>query len=223
MCSRYALYADPPLISRTFGIRVPTDLTLSFNIAPGQTAPVIRMNQDKRELAVLRWGLVPPWSRGPDSRLGMINARADAVAKKPAYREAFRRRRCLIPASGFYEWREDEEPSTTPFYVRQRGRLLLGLAGLWEHWEKNGNKIESFAVIVTTSSGAMAEIRQRTPVLLAPESWNSWLTAPPEKAQQLLPLLEPREVSMRIVEVSPLVNDPKNDGPELIEPAPKTG
>lgn len=221
MCRRYALYADPSLIGRTFGVRV-ADLILSFNIAPGQTAPVIRMARGERELAALRWGLVPPWSRGPDSRPSMINARADEVAEKPAYREAFRRRRCLIPASGFYRWCEGEISSINPFYLRQRGRTLMALAGLWEHWEKDAIKLESFAVIVTVPSGETAKIGDRTPVLLAPESWESWLTAPPEGVHQLLPLLEPRNVSMHVVQVGLLVNDPRNDGPELIEPASKT-
>jgi putative SOS response-associated peptidase YedK len=222
MCGRYALYADPALIARTFRADVGTDLTLSFNIAPGQNAPVIRMNHGKRELVALRWGLVPPWSRGPDSRLSMINARADSVAKKPAYREAFRRRRCLIPASGFYEWGKGKG-SRTPFYLRQRSRTLMALAGLWEHWGKDGTAIESFVIIVTSASGASAEIHDWTPVVLAQGNWDAWLTVPPERAHELLPLLEPRDIPFRIVEVGLLVNDPKNDGPELIEPASKVG
>lgn len=222
MCSRYALYADPALIARTFDVRVSTDLVMSFNIVPGQTAPVVRIDQGKRELAPLRWGLVPPWSSSPDSRLSMINARADAVARKPVYRETFRRRRCLVPASGFYEWR-DGTTRRAPFYLRRRGQTLIAFAGLWERWEKSGARLESFAIIVTPASGEAAEIHEWAPVLLAAEKWEPWLNATPEDAPQLLSLLEPRDIPLRIVEVGPLVNDPKSDGPELIEPVPKAG
>lgn len=217
MCKRYALYADPALLAREFHVRATAEFDLRFSIAPGQLSPVVRRLQGRPELATLRWGLVPPWSRGPETHISLFNAPATSVLTKAAYREAFRRRRCLVPASGYYAWKETGEESV-PYYVRREGQKLMAFAGLWECWQSGGKTIESFTIIVTQARGPVSDIAAEMPALLFPESWDRWLSTPPQQAEELLPLLVAGEMSLALARVSPDVDDPARDGPELIEP-----
>jgi putative SOS response-associated peptidase YedK len=148
----------------------------------------------------------------------MINARAETVAEKPAYRAAFKRRRCLIAADGFYEWKPGT-PKKQPFYIRLKGGEPFAFAGLWEHWEQEGKKIESCTIIVTDANKLMAPIHDRMPVILAPQEYDRWLDPALQDPAAILPLLRPYPAGdMEAYPVSTLVNSPKNDRPELIAP-----
>jgi putative SOS response-associated peptidase YedK len=193
-----------------------------YNVAPTQDAPVVRLRADgERAIAMLRWGLVPAWSEGPDSGYRMINARAETVATKPAFRGAFRRRRCLVPADGFYEWRK-EGARKQPYRIRLRGGGPFAFAGLWERWSPergDAEVIESFTIVVTDANALLEPIHERMPVILAQSDYGAWLDVQgtePEAAQALLRPYPPDQ--MEAYPVSLRVNSPRNDDPECIAP-----
>lgn len=224
MCGRYSLTSPPEAIQRLFALDGPApNFGPRYNIAPTQDAPVVGLRKDgaARGLAMLRWGLVPFWSEGPDSRYSMINARAESVRSKPAFRAAFKERRCLVPADGFYEWkaRGSGQKKQPHRIVRQDGEPFA-FAGLWEHWEpKEGGDeepIRSFTIIVTDANELLKPIHERMPVILAPEDYGRWLSGEPDDAEELLQPFPPGK--LRVYPVSTRVNAPKNDDPECIEP-----
>jgi len=218
MCGRYSLTTPPEAMARVFRTTGPLpNLPPRYNIAPTQQAPVVRAAPEARELALLRWGLVPSWSQGPDSKFSMINARAETVESKPAYRAAFRQRRCLVPADGFYEWRA-EAGRKQPYFIRVK-ECPFAFAGLWEHWEKPQTPaIDSFTIIVTEANALLKPIHDRMPVILHREDFDSWLDpeTPLGDAKALLRPLEPE--AMEAYPVSTRVNSPRNDDPECIAP-----
>ena len=167
----------------------------------------------------LRWGLVPSWSKGPDNRYSMINARAETVDTKPAYRNAFKHRRCLIPAEGFYEWKKTGR-TKTPFLIRRTDGAPFGMAGLWEKWHsKDGETLASCTIIVTDANAPVRELHDRMPVILARKDYAGWLDPENKDTEGLLSILQPAEPkAWTLTEVSRNVNSPKNDEPELIEP-----
>jgi putative SOS response-associated peptidase YedK len=201
----------------------------SFNVAP--TRPVLAVRAGKhggRELTALRWGLIPSWSKGPDNRFSMINARAETVASKPAYRSAFRRRRCLIPAEGFYEWRTvggapapgRRPEAKQPYFIHRRDGEPILLAGLWECWRPDvGGPVQSCTIVVTDASQSIAAIHDRMPVVLAPDAVEAWLDPGNEDIEALQALLRPAPgADWALDPVSRRVNSPGNDGPELLRP-----
>lgn len=224
MCGRYSLTSPPEAIQRLFRLAPPVpNLAPRYNIAPTQEAPVagLRKNRDERGLAMLRWGLVPSWSDGPDSRLSMINARAETVRTKPAFRAAFKARRCLVPADGFYEWQaQGSGKPKQPWRIVRRDDAPFAFAGLWEHWEpKEGAEaapIDSFAIIVTEANALLEPIHPRMPVIVQPQDHEAWLTGDPEEAEALLRPF-PAE-ALRAFRVSTRVNRPGNDDPACIAP-----
>jgi putative SOS response-associated peptidase YedK len=220
MCGRFVQYSDPELYASRFDAVTHVDATPRYNLAPTQTVLAARKAEaDARELVPLRWGLVPAWSTGPDSRYSMINARAETVDSKPAYRNVFKHRRCLIPTEGFYEWKK-EGRAKTPFLIRRKDGEPFGMAGLWERWHgKEGETIESCTIIVTDANTLVRELHDRMPVILAPEDYASWLDPENKDAEGLRALLRPPDLApwMR-VQVSRKVNSLRNDSPELIEP-----
>ncbi len=189
-----------------------------YNLAPTQDAPVIRTRDGERECAMLRWGLVPSWSKEPKAEYSTINARSETVATKPTYREAFRRRRCLVPASGFYEWRaEPGAKGKQPYYFRRADGEPMTFAGLWERWQKGeAPALETFTIIVTSASEQVQPFHHRMPVILQTDQFDAWLEGDP---QILEPMLAPFAGALAIDPVSRAVNDPRNDGPELIATA----
>ena len=197
------------------------ELPRRYNVAPTQLAPVVRSGGGwARAGAMLRWGLIPPWADDPKIGNMLINARSETVATKPAFRKAFAERRCIIPVSGFYEWRKTPGSKTKqPYYIRASGEEPLLLAGLWEKWQPPGDApaVESFTIITTTTNELMAELHDRMPAILDPIGAKAWLD-PGAAPEMLAALLKPypSELMMR-VPVSSKVNSPKNEGPELLQ------
>jgi len=170
---------------------------------------------------MLRWGLVPFWAREQSTGSKMINARADTVFSKPAYKAAIRRRRCLIPASGFFEWKRGER-GKQPYLIRVRGAELFAMAGLWERWESSetGEVIESCAILTTRPNSVVGELHDRMPVVIAPESYALWIDPQVKSQEELVPLMVPYPEENTVIQrVSKEVNNPANDGPSVIQPS----
>jgi putative SOS response-associated peptidase YedK len=222
MCGRYFLEASLDELDQAVG-RLLSNIKLArrYNIAPQQPVPVVRDDGfGRRHLDLLRWGLVPSWSKGPDNRFSMINARAETVAEKPAYRAALRYRRCAIPASGFYEWRAAGRAPKQPFAIRHTDRSPMLFAGLWEHWMgADGSELETCCIVVTEANAALRPIHERMPVILRAEDLDLWLDRHQQHGDAVLPLLKPCDPSL--LEVYPVgreVNNPQHDSAQLIEP-----
>lgn len=231
MCSRYFLDADGNVIAYTFSVPVHDRIRKRFNIAPTQEAPVVRVNAEgTREVAMLRWGLVPFWSKDLSVGNRMINARAETVADKPAFREALLARRCLVPADGFFEWkRVGTEKSKQPYWFQLADREPFAFAGLWERWyDPAGVRVESFAILTTRPNSLVASFHDRMPVILGTEAYAMWLD-PAVPPPLLEPLYEPIPAERMIVRaVSMRVNNARNDDPGCVEevteaPPPKQG
>jgi len=224
MCGRFDLHSSVHELVRLLQAEIVVTPVPHFNIAPTQQIAAVRARKDgKRELVTLRWGLVPGWSDGPSSRYSMINARAETVAEKPAYRRALRSRRCLIPADGFYEWQRTKT-GKQPFYLCKADRQVFTMAGLWELWRgKDGENLESCTIITTHANDFVANVHDRMPVILESEARELWLAKDVEDPQMLLPLFEPIAAEqMTAWPVSTLVNSPRNDDPACTEAIDKS-
>ncbi len=218
MCGRYNLVADAQAFVDAFQIMNEFDWQARYNIAPSQAVPVIRMNAQSRKAALLHWGLIPSWARDRKIAYHTINARAETVDQKPAFRAAFRKRRCLIPATGFYEWRQLGK-SKQPYNIRVKEQTLFAFAGLWEHWKSPaGEVLESCTIIVTRASQALAPVHDRMPVILHPSDYASWLDPVNQDLPALKALLQPWPGELIIYPVSRRVGNPANDDPSLIQP-----
>ncbi len=221
MCGRYSNLMPPEAMRRLFGtVGPPPNVAPGFNCAPTQALPVVRRGREGRQLVLMRWGLVPPWSKGPGSGVTLINARAETVATKPAYRDAFRHRRCLVPCDGFYEWWQ-EGKLRRPYRITMRDGSPFALAGVWDRWpDPAGPWLESFAVIVTDANPLVAEIHDRMPVILPEANWQSWLDPDfRDPAAFLTPF--PAE-PMRLQALSMRINDPRNNDADCLLPAEAT-
>ena len=187
MCSRYFLDADGNVIAYTFRVPVNDRIQKRFNIAPTQQAPVIRAGRDGAlEAAMLRWGLAPFWA--PDLKIGakLINARSETVAEKPAFREAFRRRRCVVPASGYFEW-TGEPKYRVPHAITVEGRPLLPFAGLWESWrDSSGATIETYTILTTPANPFVSGMHDRMPAILEDGDVETWIRGSAEEAARLI-------------------------------------
>lgn len=220
MCGRFALKAPPRSIQEHFHLPETVDLNPRYNIAPSQEIAVVRLlrRKDHRQLDLLRWGLIPHWAK--DMKIGykMINARAETLAQKPSFRSAFKKRRCLIVADGFYEWKHVGK-AKQPFYVQLIKEAVFAFAGLWESWiNPYGNMVESCTIITTTPNILIREIHDRMPVILRPEQYDTWLQdSTPEHSLQQILMPYPAE-EMEAYRVSAEVNSPKNDAPICILP-----
>ena len=190
-----------------------------YNIAPSQEVPAIRQETDGRKAVLLRWGLLPHWARDEKFGYHTINARAETVDKKPAFRSAFKRRRCLITATGFYEWKKLNRHKQ-PYHIRMKGQELFAFAGLWEHWQSSEGKIiESCTILVTDANEALEPIHDRMPVILDPGNYDTWLDPELQDPAILKPLLKPWPSDrMEYWPVSRRVGNPAHDDPSLIEP-----
>ncbi len=220
MCGRYAITSAPEAIRRLFGYDEQPNFPPRYNVAPTQPVPIVRLVEGRRRFALVRWGLIPSWVKDPRTFSLLINARGESVNDKPAFRAAMRRRRCLFPADGFYEWRRDGERKT-PYYIRLQTGLPIGFAGLWETWTgPNGEEVETAAIVTTRASNAIAPIHDRMPVIISPDSFDLWLDGANVDGETAAALIAPvRDGLLEIREVSSAVNRTANDGPALIEPA----
>lgn len=221
MCGRYTLSVTDDILEQHFALTAPPPRTPRYNIAPSQMVLAIRLNPTsaQREWALLRWGLIPSWTHDRTPRLSTINAKAETVAVKPAFRSAFKHRRCLIPADGFYEWRPTGQQKQ-PMYIHLRARRPFAFAGLWERWDPpEDTPIESCTILTTESNALIHAIHNRMPVILPPERYAGWLdpTSPPTDLLQGLLTPYPAE-EMDAYPVSTLVNSPHTDTPRCLEP-----
>lgn len=223
MCGRYTLSVPLSNLVDSFDVAPPDfEYPPRFNIAPTQAAPVIAQSETGRRMGLLRWGLVPSWAKDPAVGSRMINARAETAADKPAFRAAFRSRRCLVPADGFFEWKKAEEKGKekggkVPFWIHRAGREPFVMAGLWERWEDGeSDPLFTFVILTTEAVPALREIHPRMPVILPSPAGIRWLD-PGTPAEELRSLLLPFGEGLRAVPVSPLVNSPRNDLPDCIQ------
>jgi len=211
MCGRFSLATLPNTLARQFGVMDIPALPARYNIAPSQDIAVVRAGTGGRECTLLHWGLVPAWSKEPKTRYRTINARAETVAAKPAYRDAFRRRRCLVPATGFYEWQQQGD-TRVPHYICMQDGGLFAFAGLWEHWQQGERTLDSCTLIVTEANRLMAPIHARMPVIIAPPQYADWLDPGNTDREHLQSLLVPWTATpMEAWPVSRLVNNPRHD------------
>ncbi|MGE5154602.1 MAG: SOS response-associated peptidase [Bdellovibrio bacteriovorus] len=220
MCGRFVQYSHPEVYASQFDLDAFCEAPPRYNLAPTQPVLAIRCREGAgRVLVPLRWGLVPAWSKGPDHRYSMINARAESVSSKPAYRKAFRHRRCLIPAEGFYEWKA-ENGAKTPFLIQRKDGAPFAMAGLWERWHgADGSDLESCTIIVTDANDLVSRIHDRMPVILSPQDFEAWLDPEMTDTNRLMDLLRPTDPDpWTLHPVSRQVNSPRNDGPELLTP-----
>jgi putative SOS response-associated peptidase YedK len=223
VCGRFTLTSDIEVVARRFGVPVPADEWAScapprFNVAPTQSVIVVN-DTGQRRLVAMRWGLIPSWAKDPAIGNRLINARAETVAQKPAFRAALKKRRCLIPADGFYEWQKRGN-FKQPVRIVLKSREPFGFAGLWERWESaDGEEVLSCTIITTEANDLLKPVHDRMPVILPPESESVWLDPAIQDADKLLPLLRsyPGE-RMDFYPVSRAVNSPANDTPECIVP-----
>jgi len=218
VCGRFALFASPELTAEYFALAQPPALAPHYNVTPGQDVAAVRVDRDgRRALRALRWGLVPFWAKDATIGRRLINARLDSLRDKPAFREAFARRRCLIPASGFYEWGVDDAGKKQPFFIRPRGEPLLAMAGLWERWRPQGGEPLETCVIVTTDANALlAPIHDRMPVLLSRAAQDVWLD--PSSDVAAIVELAAQGPELETWAVGTAVNDPRNDDERVIAP-----
>ncbi len=220
MCGRYMIVSNTEALRRLFRFAELPNLQSRYNVAPTQDVPAIRLGDDgQTHLDMLRWGLVPSWAKEVKIGYKMINARAETVAEKPAFRTAFRKRRCLILADGFYEWRI-EQGGRQPYLIRMADRSPFAFAGLWESWKnpESGETVESCTIIVTEANELVAQIHDRMPVILAPNDHDPWLYGDPER-DDLRALFGPYPAKiMSASPVSKAVNNVRNDEASLIEP-----
>lgn len=224
MCGRFTRskdYFSQHANQRTFlgqlGLAFAEPLRPNYNVAPTQDVAAVRSAGDQRELALLRWGLVPSWATDLAIGSRMINARADSVADKPAYRTAFKKRRCLIVADGFYEWRKDGK-AKQPHLIRLKGGGPFCFAGLWERWTRGEKPVETCTIITTDANELMAPIHDRMPVILSPADYELWLDEAVQEPERLTPLLRPYAGDLEAYPVSPFVNSPRNNAPECLAP-----
>lgn len=219
MCGRFSLTQLIEAIADSFHVTSVPELSPRYNISPTQQVATVWQNyQDSdRELKLLYWGLIPSWAKEPKIGAKLINARAETVEEKPSFRSAFKKRRCLILADGFYEWQQ-QNGKKQPYYFRVEDGKPFAFAGLWEHWESpEGEEINSCTIITTEANDILRPIHDRMPVILDPKDYDQWLDTK-QKPESLKALLQPyRADVMSVYPVSAKVNNPKNDSPECIE------
>jgi putative SOS response-associated peptidase YedK len=229
MCGRYTITATPEVLRALFGYTEQPNFPPRYNIAPTQPIPIVRLVDGKRNFALVRWGLLPSWVKDPKKFTLLINARGESAAEKPAFRAAMKRRRCLIPADGFYEW-QASGARKQPYYIHKKSGEPFAFAGLWETWTgPNGEELETAAIVTTAANKTLAPIHDRMPVILAPDAFDLWLDAANVDPMTASALIHPApENWLEAYPISTDVNRVANDNPKLLElfvpgadPAPK--
>lgn len=227
MCGRFTLRTPTPVLIETFRVGTAPEIAPRFNIAPTQSVLVVRETSaqpPEREFCMMMWGLVPFWAKEPTIGSRLINARADTVAEKPAFRAAARKRRCLVVADGYFEWKKIGAKKQ-PYWIRLADERPFAMAGLWEVWygpsakdpKNDSEPLLSCTIVTTDANRATAEIHNRMPVILLEPNWDEWLDANQHDAGRVTHLLKPlEETEMRIDPVSTRVNNPRNDDPQCV-------
>jgi len=219
MCGRYCITSAPAAIRALFRYPEQPNFPARYNVAPTQPVPIVRMAEGERQFALVRWGLIPAWVKDPKDFSLLINARAESVNDKPAFRYAMKRRRCLFPADGFYEWK-GQGNSKRPYFARPVAGGPIAFAGLWETWiGPNGEEMETAAIVTTAANATMAAVHHRAPVIVPPEQFDFWLDCRNADENMAAGLFDPApEGLMEVYEISPEVNRVANDSPSLLEP-----
>jgi len=221
MCGRFTLRTPPAVLIEHFRLNSIPAHAPRYNIAPTQQVGVVRQtNPAQREFAWMRWGLVPHWAKDPSIGNKMINARAETAASTPAFRDSFRRRRCLIVADGFYEWKKIGR-NKQPYLIRRQDGRPFAFAGLWDRWGQDADRLESCTILTTTANEMLVELHDRMPVILGPADYDRWLDANVVDPRALQPLLDACPAEDLVVEaVSPRVNNVANDDPSVLDAPP---
>lgn len=220
MCGRFVFDIPGEILLETFGLAALPAVRPRYNVAPTQMVPAVRSDAEGvNRLDYLQWGLIPSWAKERSIGSRMINARSETVSEKPAFRQAVRYRRCLVPASGFYEWKQ-EGKLKSPHYFQVKGGAPMVFAGLWESWKApEGETVVSCSILTTAANPLVGEIHERMPVILHPGEYRMWLDRNVTDASELLQLFQPYPADLMVMRrVSPLVNSPKNDLIELLSP-----
>jgi len=219
MCGRFTLHTPEPLLREAFGVgsSAPLGLKPRYNIAPSQPVPIVRNAESGREMVMARWGLIPHWSKEAKTKYSTINARIETAAEKPTYRTSFKHRRCLIPADGFYEWKV-VDGRKVPHHIRMRDGGPFALAGLWDHWEGDGECLESCSIIVMPANKVMTPLHDRMPAIIAPADYDLWMDPRITDKIEIMRCLDSAPSSQLITyPISPWVNSPKHDDERCIE------
>jgi putative SOS response-associated peptidase YedK len=221
MCGRYTQRADAKKLAEAFGVAEVPAVEPRYNIAPTQQILGVYESADGRQMRFYKWGLVPSWAKDASMGSRLINARSETVAEKPAFRDAFKKRRCIIPADGFYEWQKTEGRKQ-PFFFCLRDESPFGFAGLWERWEGDGGQVINSCTILTTEANeVLRPVHERMPVILHRDDYELWLDADVRKLDLVREVLRPYPAEeMKSYPVSPSINSPRSQGAELIERAP---
>ncbi|KAA9014056.1 SOS response-associated peptidase [Niallia endozanthoxylica] len=222
MCGRFTLSADFSEIIERFAIEAAIEeelYQLSYNIAPSHSVLSVINDGSRNRLGYLKWGLIPNWAKDQKIGFKLINARAETLAEKPSFRDAYMKRRCLVIADSFYEWKRHDQQNKTPMRIKLKTDELFAMAGLWERWKSSeGKTIFSCTVITTTPNEVVKDIHDRMPVILKKEDEQTWLNPSIQDPHKLNSILKPLpEEFIEAYEVSNLVNSPKNNSPQLIE------
>jgi putative SOS response-associated peptidase YedK len=219
MCGRYAVTSAPEAIRALFRYGERPNFPPRFNIAPTQPIAIVRLAEGKMQFALVRWGLLPSWVKDPKAFKLLINARGESVADKPAFRAAMRRRRCLIPADGFYEWRATGM-AKQPYYIRRKDGAPFAFAGLWETWTgPNGEELETAAIVTTQANCTLTPIYERMPVIVPEQAFDLWLDVATVDAEAVAALIAPAPYDqLEVFAVSTAVNRVANDNAALVEP-----
>jgi putative SOS response-associated peptidase YedK len=218
MCGRYALHTNPHVVALQFGITRNPEITARYNICPGTDILIVRQDRGGERLAELyRWGLIPGWASDPGIGNKLFNARGETIADKPSFRNAFRQWRCLVPASGFYEWKT-LAGGKHPYYIRPKGEALFGLAGITEMWKGPNGAVHTVCLITTAPNELMAGIHDRMPVIIPPEAYAQWLDPGNQNAAALKRFIASYPASrMEVYPVGKAVSNARSEGAELIE------
>lgn len=224
MCGRFTLRTPAKVLTEFFGVSFPAEVAPRYNIAPTQSIWAVRLDdQAKQAWSSFRWGLIPTWAKDPAIGNQMINARSETAAAKPSFRGAFKRRRCLIPADGFYEWKKVGSRKQ-PLHIRRRDQGPFALAGLWEHWSQADQVIESCTILTTSANDRLRSIHDRMPVILSPNDFDRWLEPSPAGVDQALALMRADPLDgWEIVPVASIVNNARNEVKECLDPAENPG
>ncbi len=217
MCGRFAITLPPDAMAQLFEALPANDLpdVPNFNVCPTTQIHVV-MSDDARRLVSMRWGFIPHWYKKPNDGPLLINARSETIAEKPAFRKACRDRRCLIPATGFYEWTKDTDGKRLPWYIQRADGAPLVFAGVWQVWEREETRHVTCAIVTTSAGQAMSAIHHRVPVVLEPGDWAKWLGE--EGAGAAVLMKAPEDDVLQFYRVDPAVNSNRASGPDLIEP-----
>lgn len=209
MCGRFELHTTPSKIKEHFDLTGELNFSPSWNITPATLIhSIVADEEEKRHLRLMHWGLIPSWAKDRTIATRLINARSESITDKPSFRNAFKRRRCIIPASGFYEWKKSEDNKKQPWYISLISGEPIALAGLWEHWtSKEGDEIQSCCIITTSANQFMQSIHDRMPVILSEDQWALWLSQKEQSPDKVLPFLYLQKYKLPSMQAWPVTRE----------------